>query len=98
MADRFSVHSPLRHVRLLAGYLALGVALAAFAMAAYYGVAASRLEDKRRFASHRWLAYFFPSRYPENFVGTGYRLHTRQLVALAVALLALVVAALVAPR
>ena len=84
-------------IRTILGYFCLAVFFISLGFAVYYGTVAGRFEDKRRFAAHRWLAFFFPARWPDEYVGTGYRFVNRRLVALLAAVLALLGVGLLAP-
>ena len=76
-------------------YVALAVAGAALVASIYYGVAAGRFVDPtaRRFG--RSAAVFFTRKSPSDFTGIGYRLYTRHVAALAIAVAAMLVGAII---
>lgn len=78
------------------GYVAIAGAMVSLGFAVYYGNAADRNSDPRRFSGNRWLSFFFPSRGPDGYIGIGWRYRMRQLVTLLLAVGALFVAGFLA--
>ena len=76
-------------------YVALAVAGAALIASIYYGLAASRfvVPTGRQFG--RSTAVFFTRKAPHDFTGIGYRLYTRHVAALAIAVSAMLVGAII---
>ena len=79
-------------------YLALAFAAVALLASVYFGIAAGRFLNPSARGLGRSTAFFFTRKAPHDFVGIGYRLYTRHVAALAVAVGAMLVAAILGRR
>ncbi len=76
-------------------YVALAFAVAALLASVYFGIAAGRFLNPTRSAAGKSTAFFFTRKMPQDFIAPGYRLYTRHVAALAVAVGFLLVAAII---